>query len=440
LGRKVLKLNPYALTLGKAHNRYALGVLAAIVAWAVAGYLIILVQGPLVEAVPTLRGYNFIDRIGKLSMGIIPFAGGLGIHALINRNVDSFFSFRARKAMAVCAAIVLVLVVMNQKLVALYAWVSQGNMVMNYESPQIENLAKRINENPWPVRTESFQMYPAYLHPYGIETGGGLQPMYPRRYYEFWGTMLEPGLSPAPQGRPFTAAQLMLNAEPTVQKKHTGTLYQLIFRNSLLMSHDNHQYEGRNIGGLYQLNMLSLANIGYVVSRDRLLDPSLKAIIESSVSWISLSVAEKILHNIKGNFTGRQNLFIYENRDVLPRFFSLQNIRKFDRDQDVLEAIATASIKQLRTTLFINKDDLPPVLQEVASFQPAEISLESYQSDEIHLSVLGTGQILLFVGNNFSPYWSAYVDEVVVPIFPANHAFWGVVLPKGAKKIGGCPR
>ena len=37
-----------------------------------------------------------------------------------------------------------------------------------------------------------FQVYSTYLQPYGIETAGGYEPLYMRRYFDFWSSVLEP--------------------------------------------------------------------------------------------------------------------------------------------------------------------------------------------------------------------------------------------------------
>jgi len=189
------------------------------------------------------------------------------------------------------------------------------------------------------------------------------------------------------------------------------------------------------LGELYHLNLLSLANVGYVISRDRLVDKSLAPIREAKAPWSSLSTREKTKINLKANFNGLEELYIYRNLNVFPRFFSVPGLKPFDTGREVLEGMAAASLEALRATAFVEQNQLPKGLSLDRRYGPVEITLDRYTSDEIKLTVKAKNDAVLIVTNSFSPFWTAEIDGIKTPIFPAYHAFWGVALPAGAKSV-----
>ena len=42
---------------------------------------------------------------------------------------------------------------------------------------------------------------------------------------------------------------------------------------------------------------------------------------------------------------------------------------------------------------------------------------------------------IAIVTNSFSPYWRCRIDGVETTTVPADHAFWGIYIPSGAKKL-----
>jgi uncharacterized membrane protein YfhO len=42
---------------------------------------------------------------------------------------------------------------------------------------------------------------------------------------------------------------------------------------------------------------------------------------------------------------------------------------------------------------------------------------------------------VLVVSSTFSPFWQCRIDGETSKIFPANHAFWGLLLPAGARQV-----
>ena len=183
----------------------------------------------------------------------------------------------------------------------------------------------------------------------------------------------------------------------------------------------------------------------YIVSRDRLKAPNLKPVREIARPWHGLTTIEKIKTNFveadpmavkePPNFTGRTSLFVYENTDVFPRIFFAESVRSFESATAVLNALKTANINELEQTDFLEKQHLPRVLAEKPLLGQGKIILRQYSPDKLDLDVEIADDALMVVTNGYSPYWSAEIDGQPADIFPVYHTFWGIHLPKSAKKI-----
>lgn len=402
---------------------FVLGVLSPLIA--------ISVQLGLIPKFPFLYGYD-MTRFIALAAGILPFAGGYGMQALCaNLGARSARGQLLPKSSiyrgAVAAAVaILVYASFERKWENAYDWITHGGYTQNFDSPVIEKLARDIRSGPMPVRAETFQMYPAYLHAYGIETAGGYQPVFFRRYYEFFGKMMEPWI-------------LTLNPDShelwgSHAKKMASQAGPGAFRGDRLMLVPHDHRAERRLSDLYYLNMLSLANVGYFISRDRLTDQSLEPVSEALKPWSALTVREKVAVNLKANFRGREHLYIYRNRDVMPRVFSVERIRVFDTGKQVLDAVSRASVAELGRFVHAERSTLPQGL-DGARFELSSFRFERRSGDAIRLERESGEAALVVVSNAYSPYWACRADDVVVPLFPAYHAFWGIVVPSGAKRV-----
>lgn len=194
-------------------------------------------------------------------------------------------------------------------------------------------------------------------------------------------------------------------------------------------------YSVRPMDQLYRMNLLSLANIRYFVSREPLSGPGLVELQRAPKPWGELSTREKIVISLTENFNGRTWLYVYRNDHALPRFFTVRDVRAFDTDRATVEAMAEASIETLGKTLFVNRAALPPGLAADSTFEQGNVTLISYSADRIELEVAGNGPRVLIASNTFSRYWKASVDGVPAALFPADHTFWGIALDKGRHRV-----
>lgn len=401
------------------------GVLAGLVLWLAALYAAKPLEVLLVDWLPQLRGYSF-DRFAHAPTLLLIIGSAFGFQALIDGRIP-WLSLKARGLAMIVIFFLTLLLSLEMKFVTTYAWLSQGNFRANFESPALLRLASRLRAQPQPERVEPVQMYPSYLHAYGIETGGGLHALFSRRYYEFWSTMLEPWLGAR------NLAPGNFGVAPPESYARTGDWPR--FRSTLLMLNpDGHRKEWR-LGDLFRLNMLSLANVGWLVSRDRLTDPGLELVEDGGGAWGGLSTIEKVKRNVVANFRGREALFVYRNTSVLPRFFAAEQLVVRPDGRAVLNMVATLTPEELRRTVVAESAALPPRVKADSRFATATIRLVKSVSDRIELEIDGDGPTLLVAVNGYSPFWQSTADGRPLEMFPAYHAFWGVILPPGTRSV-----
>ncbi len=206
-------------------------------------------------------------------------------------------------------------------------WITQGSYVRIFESPVLKELARDIRGSGRIARAVTIQFYSTFLHPYGIETVGGYNPLATNRYDRFWRKIIEPS-----KATPYRSRMMLL---PDVHR----TDWDLVRE--------------------YNFNLLSLANGRYFVSRDRLQAPSLKLLHKSSAPWSALTTWKKVMRVGRENFTGLKDIYIYENTDAFERFFLIEKLRTLPGDGAVLDAVAGADLGTLRRTGFIRAGDLP---------------------------------------------------------------------------------
>ncbi|MBT8005559.1 MAG: YfhO family protein [Rhodospirillales bacterium] len=389
------------------------------------------VQSFAAEILPFLKGYS-MDYAGRIGTTILPFAAGFGIDVLVNNqtisriNVPRGIPLIVRRLGLTLCISAIAFVSLKTKYVSLYTWVTNGSFAHNFQSPVIEELADSIRTEKKPVRVETFQIIPNYMHAYGIEPAGGYQILHSRRYYEFWAKMVEPwAASLTPESR-------FYKQYADRRARMEGNL---AFRDDRLWLFPDTYRPTWQLANIYRLNLLSLANVGYLLSRDRLTDSSLVPIRKMPRPWSAMKAREKALENIKANFYGRSYFNIYKNTTVIPRFFTVSGINVANGADNLLNDMSKASVSLLRQQAFVSKLDLPRGFDSTQTFSRRQVTVEQYEKDQIRLTLSSGGPALLIATNSYSPFWTVEIDGVESEIFPAYHTFWGVQIPAGAKSI-----
>jgi Bacterial membrane protein YfhO len=119
---------------------------------------------------------------------------------------------------------------------------------------------------------------------------------------------------------------------------------------------------------------------------------------------------------------------IFENRTVLPRFFLVHNTLLVKSLAEARAAIS-GGFAFSKTAIV----DTPVVLAPAAS--PEKVRTVSYEPDALEVEATATAAGMLVLSENNYPGWRAWVDGRETPIYSADIAFRGVILPVGTHRI-----
>ena len=123
--------------------------------------------------------------------------------------------------------------------------------------------------------------------------------------------------------------------------------------------------------------------------------------------------------------------FIYENRTVLPRLFLVNKVEKKNAI-GILNAVKANSFNP-KNIAYLETGTLKKidVLDSTAS-----ITNVNYGETNITANVQASGNNFLVLTDTYYPNgWKAYIDGKETKIYRTDHAFRGVVVPKGEHKI-----
>ncbi|HQL90887.1 MAG TPA: DUF6044 family protein [Syntrophales bacterium] len=257
-----------------------------------------------------------------------------------------------------------------------------------------------------------------YAWAYGLETADGYIPLYSERYHRFWEAVISPLESHDPAGvdlfrRRGSRAYLTL---PAWERLGGQTV----------------RLESRA-----RLNLLSLANVRYIVSAVPLEGTGLHLragdFLERQIEWAERPRRDRFLGMILGEYPGTP-LYVYENTEVLPRFFLASRVRAFDDPGPLLDALASAPAGELLTTAFVMRRDMEG-LAVPAGDNPGGVSVRSLGPDRIELEVDARTASVLTVTSNFNPGWRAWINGIPHRVFPVDHTFLGVAMPAGRHDV-----
>lgn len=398
--------------------------------------LITLVLGPysrplgqmLATKAPILAGF-FLDRLALYAPFCLVCAGALGLDRIPWPRGGAAVTVRNRTfalPLSVIPAFTMAVVVLNVSMGSLQAnWraslaVNEGgqNWHRLYRNPELLSLAEKTRGVP--IRTvtagacdapDAWQ--PAFNLAYGLETADGFKMLYPWRYHQFWRQVVDVAYSASED-----------NLTRSFMDVSGSRMY-------LFPPMPEEVWPGPG----YNLALLSLANVGYIISPQPLDDPRLRLTPpeytkEDFANWARGSLPGKILGLYRGDYLGSR-LFIYENPLVLPRFFLPPGVLTFASRGELLKGLGSASVEDLRASVYVSEEDAPQLRTTTASAGPGTVLVKSYALEHSRLDVTAPAPGCLVFSNTYSPFWRASIDGAPVPIFPAYHTFMGITVPAG---------
>jgi len=386
-------------------------------------------SSPYIEKIfPFLHGFQ-PDRFYLLAPFFWAIVGAYGLHfipdnlILIKKSVTGEGKSNGKwKLQNIVGIILICLLIVNSFITKIHhasEWSTGGNYFSNYQNKDLEKLASIADDSPFRVATIAYYLHPAYANAYGLEAVDGYVVLYPKTYQDFWGKVIEP---------------------LTLQNK---ALYHYFhdWGSRVYLFEDDNFSDLKEIAfsEYYNLNLLSLANTKYIISTIPLVNENL-ILLECDVPldrvlFSEISEIERRLYLSKENFKGRQ-LYIYENKNCLPRFFLVNKAKVFENSNQLLDDLSEADVEYLKNNLLIEKEFSQNLVDYNLENNSGKITVIRYSPDKIVLSVDLDGPMILAVSNNYSLYWKCKVDGKETEIFPAYHTFWGVLLEgDGTKEV-----
>ncbi len=369
-----------------------------------------------------------IDRFYNLAPFFAAISVGFGLHFFMRGWVltpEPNLPATQKKVSAqtiLCAIIIIFLIFHSCQMKIEHAkeWIGGSSYAVNYENPDIEYIANSTDSAPFRVATVAYGLHPAYTNAYGLESVDGYVCLYPKRYQDFWGKVIEP---------------LTSQDEEIYNYFHYwgSRIYLFTPRDG---SFD--KIEKIPFSEYYNLNLLSLANTKYIISQKPIVNENL-SLLPSQIphperSWGSISTEEKIKRGLKDNFGGR-GLYIYKNKNSFSRFFLADHVNVFSNSRQLLETMGQTNLSSLRNTVFIEEQFISEKEIDKLGFNYGVVTIEQYSPDRIVLTVNLDGPGILVITNSYNPYWICRVDGIEKDIFPVYHTFSGIYLDEGQKTI-----
>ncbi|MDH5750318.1 MAG: YfhO family protein [Rhodospirillales bacterium] len=358
-----------------------------------------------------LRGFHFF-RYAHLAIFYVSVAAAVGIWHLSKR------ASHTSVAMTVFILAILSAVPVPGLKIAghIHDWVKWGSYVANMESPDIKAIARESKTTSEPFRVavvEENGLYAASVNLYGLETIGGVLAMYHHRFKNFWGLVIDP----------------LLSRNEIVRGNF------LNYGSSLTIpTNDNHSLR-LVVRDYFRTNLLSLANVRYVLSTVPLDSPDLKLVndIKSERLWQELSKKERTLRHVSENFIGRR-VMVYLNKTILPRWF-LSGITFYENEEDLNKSLIENNALAFHRTALIEKKNSDKFIDIDGEVPGGMITPGLYSPDTIRLNVTSKAAAALVLTNTFSPYWRAFVNGKESPIVPAYGTFMAIFIPTGQHLI-----
>ncbi|MGE5457187.1 MAG: YfhO family protein [Methanococcaceae archaeon] len=124
------------------------------------------------------------------------------------------------------------------------------------------------------------------------------------------------------------------------------------------------------------------------------------------------------------------NTTVYKNENALPRAYFVNKVETKPAVQ-ILNAVKNNEFDPQQVAYMEDgsvKADKPD--------STASVKIVNYQDEKISIEANASGNNLLFLGDTYFPNgWKATIDGTETQILKVNHAFRGIIVPKGTHKI-----
>ena len=262
------------------------------------------------------------------------------------------------------------------------------------------------------------EYHPLYLLVNGLETADGYAVIYPDRYRRYWAQVLLPLLRSEPESANYftswgSRAYLFHSMRPAAEALPALPFAQW-----------------------YDLDLLSLANVRFLVSRKPLDDPRLQLMPPAwdeaaRAAWADRPLVDRLRDYAAGRNPGPRQ-YVYENPAALPRFFLAEGTRIIDG----YDPLGDASIADLSASVFLLRSDAAGLADAPpGDTPPGELTVSQYALEQSALRVSATRPCWLVNTSLWYPGARCAINGVDTPVLPAYGAFQAVRLAAGDHRV-----
>lgn len=348
-----------------------------------------------------------ISRLGFFSTSLLGFTI-LWIASQIND--------KEKKILSLIICISFIIVALDLKRGNMTQWVTQGNYVANFETKSLKNLWAGDNHSIFRVAVVDGVTHPNMLSAYGFESADGYSPMYPVSYKHYWGQVIASLLE---KDRGYKSYFL-----------DWGSRFYLFIGGPA----GGGRYEVVKFRDFFNLNLLSLANVKYIISHQPIIDERLQ-MVSAGLNVPPLGNADKLKVRLRENFSGRESLFIYKNVDYLERVHAINKIRYFDGDGDLLAYANSASISEMKSTAFVLEKHKGKLSRYDFEHTKASTMITGYSPSKIDFLVRSSGDVMVVLKESFNSNWKCVSKGKELEIVDVYGTFLSVVLGQGENSV-----
>lgn len=218
---------------------------------------------------------------------------------------------------------------------------------------------------------------------YGFETADGYNSSFPKRYLDFWKMIV------ARDGK-----------------------YPHVFPGLAYVMADITRYN--------RIDLLSLANVEYIISLSALKSPRLIP--------VSLLTADKAGKHITP-------LHIYRIPSVIPRCFAPEYIEIVDSREVLANEMKRRSAAEFRERALIAREDIKSSYIRNGSRNEIQVANYTVSGDRVSFTTDSKMGGLVVILNSYSPYWRVVKGGIHTEIIPVYHAFQGVFVKPGLREV-----
>jgi hypothetical protein len=404
----------------------------------------IVLQNLVALALPWVAAVNMV-RFHTVSASFLSaLAMGMGAWVMA-RSLPA-----GRRTVGVALAVFTALLLIWPKVSLVRPLMIDGWGQQDYQVRALDDL-RRTDRQPFRVASV-LPLQPAYAYAQGLETADGWANLYPAVYRELWLEVLRPLLRNLPGNR-----QVFDPPAGRPQDHHIFLGTGILTPGLGLLDGEQPLRDGFDVDRRFNLDLLAMLNVKYLLSEYPLHGRALRlwhapsapparlrsrdhatGLYNDEGAWYAFwrvpigRLATDVRAAIERRRAGK-DVYVYEHRDVLPRYRLVRRLETAASPGGVLERLGALSAAELARTAVTEAMAGAPTA--VADLAGGTVALERYSPDQIRLAVRADGPALLVIANTWNPFWTAAVDGSPRPLRRVNHAQLGLALGRQDRSV-----